>query len=46
MDYICSNCGLHIIVIPSEVIKPCNCNAAITASISATVYGATLINES
>jgi len=45
MDYKCSKCGLHVIVTPSEIIKPCNCNEAIVAEISATVHGLTAMNE-
>lgn len=39
MNYICSGCKLSVIVLPTQVIKACKCNSAITAEIKASVNG-------
>ena len=39
-QYKCSKCGIAVIVIPNEEpIKPCKCDAPITAEASATTQG-------
>lgn len=38
--YICSKCGLGVIVIPNEKpIKACECNASITMSMESDLIG-------
>lgn len=38
--YVCSKCGLGVIVVPGEKpIKPCECNAPIVTNLSVSIQG-------